>query len=232
MQESKRRCNQLLKEVLGPPNKAKQQQRTALLVPKPPSLCVYVFPMPKKPGDKLRVVCECLTTRKNGRQGAKELVVLWNTILGMMERYKYPTTIARRCAIAQDTSHANRNDIVNVSGRTRRALCKPQHTSMLELIPNLHPHCVPFPGWQPWRRSRSLARPKSLEEELTKWMGKRSPSGSPSGWANAHQGAHQVDGQTLTKQLTKWMGKRSPSGSPSGWANAHQAAHQADGQTR
>ena len=76
-----------------PPPKGKQQHRRPTLVPKPPSLPVYVFPIPDKPSDKLRVVYECLAKLNSGRQDAKELRVHRNTLARMMERYRYPSHV-------------------------------------------------------------------------------------------------------------------------------------------
>ena len=88
MRQSKRGANALLKEVLKTPKKGKQQHKRLTLVPKPPSLPVYVFPIPDKPSDKLRIVCESLAKLKRGQQSTKELRVRKNTLARMIECYK------------------------------------------------------------------------------------------------------------------------------------------------
>ena len=93
MCQSKRTANAKLMEVLNPAKKGKQQHKRPILVPKPPSLFVYVFPIPEKPSDKLHVVCECLAKLKRGRQGAKKLRVHRNRPAGTMGRYRYPSHV-------------------------------------------------------------------------------------------------------------------------------------------
>ena len=76
------------------------------MVPKPPSLNVYVFTMAEKPSNKLYIVYECLRKGKSVFQGAKQLAMHKNTLMRMMERCRYLATIARKCVIVQDTSCA------------------------------------------------------------------------------------------------------------------------------
>ena len=76
----------------------------------PPSLPIYIFSMREKASDKLRIVCECLTKMKSGCQGAKKLVIDKHKIFGMIERFRYLTTVTRMTHCGQlymTFSHVN-----------------------------------------------------------------------------------------------------------------------------